>query len=108
MKSFGEFVRELRVQKGLNQTELAAKIGLDSGGLSKVENGKKKLKEEKLILLSEALGVSESTLKTEYFSEKFAKESFMYKCSESVFQLAEEKAKYFKSTNIQQGELDLE
>jgi transcriptional regulator with XRE-family HTH domain len=36
MESFGDYIRRLRTENGLNQTELAAKIGLDSGGLSKV------------------------------------------------------------------------
>lgn len=107
MKSFGEYVKELRIKKGFNQTELAALIGLDSGGLSKVENGKKQLKEEKLILLSEAVGVDLAKIKIEYFSEKFAKDSFQYECSETVFQVAEEKARYMKSINVKQGDLEL-
>lgn len=107
MQSFGEYIKELRLKKGFNQTELAALIGLDSGGLSKVENGKKQLKEEKLTLLAEALNVDLSELKIEYFSEKFARESFEYKCSETVFHVAEEKVKYYKSSKVQQGQLNL-
>ncbi|PIP54294.1 MAG: XRE family transcriptional regulator [Bacteroidetes bacterium CG02_land_8_20_14_3_00_31_25] len=105
MESFGDYIRRLRVEKGLNQTELAAKIGLDSGGLSKVENGKKELKENKLLLLAKALKIDVADIKKQYLSEKFAEDCFKYKCPEAVFQLAEEKAKYYKSVNIKQSKL---
>ena len=105
MESFGDYIRRLRAEKGLNQTELAAKVGLDSGGLSKIENGKKGLKEDKLVLFAKALGVPLEDLKKQFFSEKFAEDCYKYKCPETVFQLAEEKAKYYKATKVKQGNL---
>jgi transcriptional regulator with XRE-family HTH domain len=105
MESFGDYIRRLRTEKGLNQTELAAKVGLDSGGLSKIETGKKGLKEDKLTLFAKALGVSLEDLKKQFFSEKFAEDCYKYKCPETVFQLAEEKAKYYKATKVKQGNL---
>lgn len=107
MESFGDYIRRLRIEKGLNQTELAAKVGLDSGGLSKVENGKKELKESKLQLLAKALKIDIADIKKQYFSEKFAEDCFKYKCPDTVFQLAEEKAKYYKSVKAKQGSLNL-
>ncbi len=105
MESFGDYIRRLRVVQGLNQTELAAKVGLDSGGLSKVENRKKDLNESKLDLLAKALNIKPEELKKQYFSEKFAEDCYKYKCPETVFQLAEEKAKYYKSVKVRQGNL---
>lgn len=107
MERFGDYLRRLRVERGLNQTELAAKIGLDSGGLSKVENGKKELNDNRLELLANALGVDINVIKEQYLSEKFANDCFKYKCSETVFHLAEEKAKYFKTIRVKQGKLEL-
>lgn len=107
MEKFGDYLRRLRVERGLNQTELAAKIGLDSGGLSKVENGKKELNDNRLELLATALGVDNKEVKEQYLSEKFANDCFKYKCSETVFHLAEEKAKYFKTIRVKQGKLEL-
>ena len=103
MERFGEYIRRLRIEKGLNQTQLAAKIGLDSGGLSKIETGKKDLKEEKLNALAKIFNVNIEEIKNQYFSERFAEDCFKYKCPETVFQLAEEKTKYFKATKIKQG-----
>lgn len=107
MERFGDYLRRLRVEKGLNQTELAAKIGLDSGGLSKVENGKKELNDNRLELLATALDVDIEVIKEQYLSEKFANDCFKYKCSETVFHLAEEKAKYFRTIRVKQGKLEL-
>jgi transcriptional regulator with XRE-family HTH domain len=36
----GERVKEIRIQKGLTQTELANKIGKDHPSINKLENGK--------------------------------------------------------------------
>ena len=105
MERFGEYLRKLRIEKGLNQTQLAAKIGLDSGGLSKIETGKKDLKEDKLTLLSEVFEVSIEEIKSQYFSEKFAKDCFKYKCPETVFQLAEQKVQYIKNINTKQTQI---
>lgn len=105
MESFGEYIKRLRIENGFNQTELAAKVGLDTGGLSKIENGKKDLKEGKLILFAEALGVTTDELKNQFFSEKFAEYCFKYKCPETVFVLAEQKTKYFKTTKVKQAKL---
>lgn len=105
MERFGEYIRKLRIEKGLNQTQLAAKIGLDSGGLSKIETGKKDLKEDKLTLMAEVFEVSIEEIKTQYFSEKFAKDCFKYKCPETVFQLAEQKVKYIKNINTKQAQI---
>ena len=105
MESFGDYIRRLRVEQGLNQTELAAKVGLDSGGLSKVENGKKDLKEAKLDLFAKALSIKPDEFRKQYFSEKFAMDCYKYKCPDTVFQLAEEKAKYYKSVKVKQGNL---
>jgi transcriptional regulator with XRE-family HTH domain len=107
METFGYYIKRLRLQKGLNQTELAAIVGLDTGGLSKIENNKKSLKEKKLSSFAQALDVDLNELKNQYLSEKFALDSCKYKVSNKVFQLAEEKANYYNQNNVKQGNLDL-
>lgn len=106
MERFGEYIKRLRVESGLNQTQLAAKIGLDSGGLSKIETGKKDLKEVKLDLLAKVFGICIEELKKQYFSEKFAEDCFKYKCPNTVFELAEQKVKYLKQINAKQSNLN--
>jgi len=107
MERFGEFIKRLRTEKGFNQTQLAAKIGLDSGGLSKIETGKKDLKEDKLTLLAKIFGISIDEIKKQYFSDKFAEDCYKYKCPDTVFELAEQKVKYIKNIKVRQGKLKL-
>ena len=42
-----------------------------------------------------------------FFADKFAREAFKYKCSDSIFLVAEDTANYIKNTNVKQGQLDL-
>ncbi len=106
MESFGQYIRRLRTHNGFSQTQLAAKIGLDSAGLSKVENDKKHLKEDKLALLAKALKVDIIDIKTQYLSEKFAGDCSKYHCPETVFSLAEQKTRYYKMARAKQSSLN--
>ena len=44
--NFGEYIRSLRNQNNLTLTQLGAKLGIDSGALSKIETGKKEFDEK--------------------------------------------------------------
>ena len=46
--TFGEYIRQLRTDKGFTLTELAALLKLDSANLSKIENGKREFDEKRL------------------------------------------------------------
>lgn len=93
-ENFGSYIKKLRKAKGLNQTQVAAAIGLDSGGLSKIETNKKKIHETKLDLLAKVLKEDPERLKLIFFSQKFAALTIEYGCPKEVFKLAEEKATY--------------
>lgn len=60
---FGEQLRELRLQQGLNQRKLAKKVGIDFTYLSKIETGKMPPPSQETIRkLAEALDVDEDEL----------------------------------------------
>ena len=40
-KKFGPFIREIRIQKGLGQRELASKIGVSASYLNDIEKDKR-------------------------------------------------------------------
>jgi len=105
MKSFGEYIRGLRKEKGLNQTQLAAKLGLDMSAISKIENDKVKFKESLLTTLSEIFELDYNVVKEKFYSDKFATEVYQNKVPETVFKVAEEKFQYFKATNVKQIDL---
>jgi len=63
VREFGPRLRELRIQVGMSQDELARKAGIDHTYLSKIEGGKKQPpSEEATARLAEALNTSKSDL----------------------------------------------
>jgi len=105
-KSFGEYIRKLRQQKKFTLTQLAAKLGVDSGALSKIENSKRRLDEKLLPTLAEIFELDLETIKDEYISERIAYTIYENNCSDKVYKLAEQKVNYIKQKNIKQGNLD--
>lgn len=103
--TFGEYIKKLRIENGLTLTQLAAQLELDSANLSKIENGKREFDEKRLIKLSIALGLNIDILKTEFFSDLFAKKIYENNCSIEALTVAEEKVNYLKSMNIKQVKL---
>ncbi|MEY3499995.1 MAG: hypothetical protein RL308_1664 [Bacteroidota bacterium] len=103
--TFGEYIRQLRTDKGLTLTELAALLKLDSANLSKIENGKREFDEKRLDKLAIAFDLDFEKLKTEYFGDQFAKKMYEFQCSPETLIVAEEKMNYLKSINIKQAEI---
>lgn len=103
--TFGEYIKKLRIENGLTLTQLAAQLELDSANLSKIENGKREFDEKRLIKLSIALNLNLEILKTEFFSDLFAKKIYQNNCSIETLTVAEEKVNYFKSMNVKQTKL---
>ena len=103
--TFGEYIRQLRTDKGLTLTELAALLKLDSANLSKIENGKREFDEKRLDKLANAFNLNLEKLKVEYFGDQFAKKMYAYNCSSETLIVAEEKVNYLKSINVKQSEI---
>ena len=106
-ETIGEYIKKLRTENKLTLTQLAAKLDMDSANLSKIENGKREFDGKKLEKLAKVFKLNLSELKDEYFSEIFAKQSFKYRCSENVFELAEQKVQYIKVKNVKQAKLEI-
>lgn len=104
--TFGEYIRQLRTDKGFTLTELAALLKLDSANLSKIENNKREFDEKRLDKLANAFDLDFEKLKTEYFGDQFAKKMYAYNCSTETLIVAEEKVNYLKSKNVKQTEIN--
>lgn len=87
-KLFSEYLRQLRVSKGYTLTQLGAMLGIDSGALSKIENGKKRLDEKNIPKIAQIFDLKEVDLKEEYISEQIAISILENSCSENVLELA--------------------
>ena len=102
-ETFGEYIRELRTQRGLTLTQLAAKLELDSANLSKIENGKRDFDEKKIDLLCQVFQLDKKEVEKELISEKVAKKLYSYQSSNEILTLAEYKIKYLRSKKTEQG-----
>lgn len=103
--TFGEYIRQLRTEKGLTLTELAALLKLDSANLSKIENSKRDFDEKRLDKLATVFDLDLDKLKAEYFGDQFAKKMYEYNCTTETLTVAEERINYLKNVNVKQGEL---
>jgi len=103
-ETFREYIHKLRTKDRMTLTKLAAALDLDQSTLSKIENGKRNVPAEILPKLASTFCLDIKELEQEYFSEEIAKIIYSYDEPKTVLKLAEEKAKYFKSKSIKQGE----
>lgn len=99
MSSFGKYLKEQREKKNWTQTEFGAKIGINTSAISRIENGTQKFSKSKLNRLSNLLNIEEQKLRDKFFADKFAREAKKYGCSESIFSVAAETAKYLNTNH---------
>ncbi len=107
MASFGQFIKMEREKREWTQTEFGAKIGINTSAISRIENGSQKFSKSKLKRLAELFQADTQKITDLFFADKFAREAFKYKCSDSIFVIAENTANYIKNSNVKQGQLDL-
>lgn len=108
MAGFGQFIKNEREKRDWTQTEFGNQIGINTSAICRIENGTQKFSISKLETLSKILEIENQKINDLFFADKFAKEALKYKCSESVFSVAENNATYLRNTNIKQGKLNFE
>lgn len=108
MAGFGQFIKNEREKRDWTQTEFGNQIGINTSAICRIENGTQKFSISKLETLSEILEIDNQKINDLFFADKFAKEALKYKCSESVFSVAENNATYFRNTNVKQAKLNFE
>ena len=106
-ESFGEHIRALRENKKLPIRKVAAALDIDPSTLSKIERGERSANKEILPLLAELFNESEESLGLILMSDKVAYDLMQEKNPDQILRVAEEKIKYLKNKNLQQGSLDL-
>ncbi len=107
MTSFGNYIKTEREKREWTQTELGTKIGINTSAICRIENGSQKFSKSKLKKLAELFQTDLQIVTDLFFADKFVKEALKYKCSESVFSVAEDTANYYRNTNVKQGKLEL-
>lgn len=105
-ETFGEYIHKLRSDSGLTLTKLAAALDIDQSTLSKIENGKRNVPVEVLPKLSTVFQLDLKKLEHEYFSEKIAEIIYLQEEPKQLLKVAEEKAKYMRIRNQEQGKIN--
>ena len=105
LEGFGQYIKGLRRSKSYTLTQMGALLGVDSGALSKIENNKRPLDDKLLPRLSEIFDLDIEKVKEQFFSEKVADILFKNDCPEEVLDLAREKLKYKRSSQVRQASI---
>lgn len=106
MASFGEFIKKEREKQGWTQTDLGAKLGINSGAISKIEHGRKLISTAKLPTLAELFSIELIKVKELYFGDKIGREIYKNECPETVFAVAEATVEYLKISKTKQGKIN--
>ena len=97
--TIGKRIKELRESSGLLQRELAAKLNIGEGFLSKVENDQKLLKRDDLMILSGIFNVDLSELETLWLANKLYDLIKNENNGLNALKVAEEQVVYKSNTN---------
>jgi transcriptional regulator with XRE-family HTH domain len=106
-ESFGEHIRALRENQQLPLRKVAAALDIDPSTLSKIERGERSANREMLPLLADLFNESEVDLGLILMSDKVAYDLMQEENPDQILKVAEEKIKYLKNKNLQQGSIDL-
>ena len=56
-EAFGKYIKDIRLRKGLNQSELASKLGMSQSYYSRIESGKRDVDLAVAIKICDTIGV---------------------------------------------------
>lgn len=98
--TLGQKIRELREKAGMFQRELASKLEIGDGFLSKVENNQKTLKREDLIKISKLFNYSISELEALWIGTKLYEKIKDEEEALNALKVAEQEIRYRKEYDI--------
>lgn len=96
MKSFGEYIRVLRISRGLFLRQVAASLQIDPSLLSRIERADKRPTREQVIQLASILKTNENDLLIHYLSDRVVYELKDEKLAMKAIEAAEKKIVYLK------------
>lgn len=105
MASFGGLIRSEREKNEMTQDKLSKLLDIPYTDVSKIENGHKKFKFDKLPELSNILNIDLQQLKDLYGADIMLEQKKKYECSDNVFSVAEEQIRYTRNKTAKQANL---
>ena len=94
---FGEWLRELRREKGLALREVAAAVGIDQAHLSKAELGQRLPTEEQVRALSAFFKIKSEEMEARRLAEKLIRELEGSPAGPAAFNILREEPRIFNS-----------
>lgn len=106
MKSFGDFIRELREEQNLPLRKVAAFLDIDTSVLSKIERGERQASKENVLKIAEFFSLNKQDLLNEFLGENIAMLVYKEKNISDILKVAEGKIEYLRTLNQKQAKID--
>lgn len=94
-KSFGETIRELRIQNHLTLREVAEHLKIDTSMLGKIEKNSRKPSKQLITEISKLFCINENLLTIVHLSDTIAYSILEEDSATEVLKVAEEKINYY-------------
>lgn len=99
-KSFGETIRDLRIEKQLTLREVAKYLKIDTSMLGKIEKNNRKPTKQFIKDISNLFNISEDILTVAHLSDTVAYTILEEELANEVLKVAEEKINYHNKTKV--------
>ncbi|MCK4664866.1 MAG: helix-turn-helix transcriptional regulator [Bacteroidales bacterium] len=99
LKSFGDYIRKLRIDLDLPLRKVAAYLDIDPSTLGKIERNERKAPKELINKLAKILKANSKELLISYYSDMIAKEIYNDGFTEDILKVSEQKINYLKKIN---------
>ena len=97
METFGEYIRQLRIDKDLSITKISELVGIDSTLWSRIERDERRPSKDVISKIAITFKQNEKDLLQKYYSDNFAYKIIEENIDVKVLRVAEQKVKYLKS-----------
>jgi transcriptional regulator with XRE-family HTH domain len=97
METFGEYIRQLRVEAGLPIRKIAAQLDIDSSLLGRIERDERQPNKEIITSIAKIFNQDAQDLMQRFLSDQIAYKILDENADIEVLKVAEQKIEYLKS-----------
>ena len=97
METFGEYIRQLRMNANLPIRKIAAQLDIDASLLGRIERDERKANKDLIAKIATYYSIDEQNLLKRFLSDTFAYKIIDENVDIDVLKVAEQKVEYLKS-----------
>ena len=97
METFGEYIRQLRINAGLPLRKIAAQLDIDPSILGRIERDERKANKDFISGVAKIFNQDEQELFNKFLSDRIAYQIIDENADIGVLRVAEQKVEYLKS-----------